>query len=175
MTQSIRSAFTAAICEFATHRRAAESRHNVRETRKVRRTGASVAARASEGTRCAGCSIARRAASPCQPTSVRTMIRCTGFISGRRTCESSTSGKSRRCIRPALHPVVERLIGTVQRECLDRLVFWTAADLERKLLEFQHYYNEHRDAAGRPPAPGRGRRSGESPGLSVAATLSWAV
>jgi putative transposase len=29
--------------------------------------------------------------------SVRTMIHCTGFISGRRTCGSSTSGKSRQC------------------------------------------------------------------------------
>ena len=40
---------------------------------------------------------------------------------------------------PRSHPLVERLIGTVRRECLDRLVFWTTADLERKLLEFQHY------------------------------------
>jgi len=45
---------------------------------------------------------------------------------------------------PCSHPVVERLIGTVRRECLDRLLFWTAADLERKLAEFQQYYNEHR-------------------------------
>jgi putative transposase len=54
------------------------------------------------------------------------------------------------------HSFVERLIGTVRGECLDRQVFWTAADLERKLLEFQHYYNEHRThvgRAGRPPAP----------------------
>ena len=54
------------------------------------------------------------------------------------------------------HPVVERLIGTVRRECLDRMLFWTAADLERKLVEFQQYYNEHRTHAGRggrPPAP----------------------
>jgi putative transposase len=57
---------------------------------------------------------------------------------------------------PRSHPVVERLIGTVRRECLDRLLFWTAADLERKLVEFQQYYNEHRTHAGRaghPPAP----------------------
>ena len=57
---------------------------------------------------------------------------------------------------PRSHPVVERLIGTVRRECLDRLLFWTAADLERKLVEFQQYYNEHRThagRAGRPPAP----------------------
>ena len=57
---------------------------------------------------------------------------------------------------PRSHPVVERLIGTVRRECLDRLLFWTAADLEQKLAEFQQYYNEHRTHAGRdgrPPAP----------------------
>jgi putative transposase len=57
---------------------------------------------------------------------------------------------------PPSHPVVERLIGTVRRECLDRLLFWTAADLEHKLVEFQRYYNEHRThaaRAGRPPAP----------------------
>jgi hypothetical protein len=30
---------------------------------------------------------------------------------------------------PLSHPVVERLIGTVPRECLDRVLFWTAADL----------------------------------------------
>ena len=57
---------------------------------------------------------------------------------------------------PRSHPVVERLIGTVRRECLDRRLFWTGADLERTLVEFQHYYNEHRThagRAGRPPAP----------------------
>jgi len=57
---------------------------------------------------------------------------------------------------PRSHPVVERLIGTVWREYLDRLLFWTAADLERKLVAFQQYYNEHRahaGRAGRPPAP----------------------
>jgi putative transposase len=59
---------------------------------------------------------------------------------------------------PRSHPVVERLIGTVRRECLDRMLFWTAADLEGKLVEFQQYYNEHRThagRAGRPPAPRR--------------------
>jgi hypothetical protein len=28
-------------------------------------------------------------------------------------------------------------------------LFWTTTDLERKLLDFQHYYNEHRTHAGR--------------------------
>ena len=57
---------------------------------------------------------------------------------------------------PLSHPFVERLIGTIRRECLDRTLFWTAADLERKLAEFEQYYNEHRThagRAGRPPAP----------------------
>ena len=56
---------------------------------------------------------------------------------------------------PRPHPFVERLIGTIRRECVDRTLFWTAADLERKLVEFQDYYNAHRAHAalnGRPPA-----------------------
>jgi Integrase core domain len=54
---------------------------------------------------------------------------------------------------PCSHPVVERLIGTVRRECLDRMVFWTAADLERKLVDFQQHYNEHRTMRGRAGRP----------------------
>ena len=57
---------------------------------------------------------------------------------------------------PLSHPFVERLIGTVRRECLDHTLFWTAADLERKLLDFQCYDNGHRAHAGlngRTPEP----------------------
>jgi hypothetical protein len=57
---------------------------------------------------------------------------------------------------PLSHPFVERLIGTIRRECLDRTLFWTAADLEMKLSEFQRYYNGHRAHAGlegRAPEP----------------------
>jgi len=54
---------------------------------------------------------------------------------------------------PLSHPFVERLIGTLRRECLDRTLFWTATDLEAKLLDFQHYYNEHRTHAGRKGHP----------------------
>ena len=53
---------------------------------------------------------------------------------------------------PLSHPFVERLIGTLRRECLDRTLFWTTTDLEAKLLDFQHYYNEHRTHAGRAEA-----------------------
>jgi putative transposase len=49
---------------------------------------------------------------------------------------------------PLSHPFVERLIGTIRRECLDLMLFWTAADLEMKLLDFQRYYNGYRAHAG---------------------------
>ena len=45
---------------------------------------------------------------------------------------------------PTSHPFIERLIGTIRREYLDRLFFWNAQDLERKLAALGHYYNEHR-------------------------------
>jgi len=45
---------------------------------------------------------------------------------------------------PRSHPFVERLIGTVRRECLDQTLFWNARDLERKLTDFRIYYNRHR-------------------------------
>jgi putative transposase len=45
---------------------------------------------------------------------------------------------------PVSHPFVERLIGTIRREYLDRVLFWNAVDLERKLETFRDYYNGHR-------------------------------
>jgi hypothetical protein len=42
---------------------------------------------------------------------------------------------------PISHPFVERLIGTIRREYLDRTLFWSTADLENKLLDFQAYFN----------------------------------
>jgi putative transposase len=59
---------------------------------------------------------------------------------------------------PLSHPFVERLIGSVRREFLDRTFFWTAVDLESKLLEFQNYFNRHRTHSslhGRTPGQGR--------------------
>ncbi len=50
---------------------------------------------------------------------------------------------------PLSHPFVERLIGTIRREYLDRMLFWTTADLENKLLDFQDYYNHHRTHSAR--------------------------
>jgi hypothetical protein len=42
---------------------------------------------------------------------------------------------------PLSHPFVERPIGTIRREYLDHVRFWNASDLERKLNNFQQYYN----------------------------------
>jgi transposase InsO family protein len=62
---------------------------------------------------------------------------------------------------PCSHAFVERLIGTVRREYLDRTLFWNQGDLERKLDNYQAYYNQHRchtGLAGATPA----ERSGAS-------------
>ena len=48
---------------------------------------------------------------------------------------------------PLSHPFVERLIGTMRREFLDHLLFWNTHDLERKLADFQAYYNAARSHA----------------------------
>src|ERR1043165_6514599 len=45
---------------------------------------------------------------------------------------------------PIPHPFIERLIGTLRRECLDQTLFRTTADLELKLAAFQEYYNQYR-------------------------------
>src|SRR5437667_5244675 len=64
---------------------------------------------------------------------------------------------------PLSHPFVERLIGTLRRQSLDHMLFWTTADLENKLIDFRTYFNNHRThnslagqtpdtPASRPPA-----------------------
>ncbi len=55
---------------------------------------------------------------------------------------------------PLSHPFVERLIGTVRREFLDHVLFWNARDLERRLADFQAYYNA---------APGHASLDGHTP------------
>ncbi len=45
---------------------------------------------------------------------------------------------------PISHPFIERLIGTIRREFLDRIFFWNSLDLERKLNQFKDYYNRYR-------------------------------
>ena len=67
---------------------------------------------------------------------------------------------------PWSHPFIERLIGTIRREYLDRLFFWTADDLERKLDLFKNYYNAarvHQGLSGDTP-----REKAEDPTLQLA-------
>ena len=54
---------------------------------------------------------------------------------------------------PLSHPFVERLIGTLRRECLDRTLFWTTADLGSKLLAFKTYFNHQRTHSARVERP----------------------
>ena len=49
---------------------------------------------------------------------------------------------------PLSHPFVERLIGTIRRECLDQTLYWTTKDLEEKLRDFQEYFNRYRTYTG---------------------------
>jgi transposase InsO family protein len=70
---------------------------------------------------------------------------------------------------PQSHPYVERLIGTIRREYLDRLFFWNGRDLSRKLELFRNYYNEcrvHRSLAGATPAEKGGGASQPSTNLA---------
>lgn len=41
-------------------------------------------------------------------------------------------------------PFVERLIESIRRELLDRSLFWNSLDLQRKLGNYQSYFNEKR-------------------------------
>ena len=78
---------------------------------------------------------------------------------------------------PLSHPFVERLIGTLRRECVDQLLFWSASDLEDKLVAFQDFYNAHRAHAsldGRTPVPIRqGCRTARP--LPMGRALPWSL
>jgi transposase InsO family protein len=74
---------------------------------------------------------------------------------------------------PVSHPFIERLIGTVRREYLDRLFFWNSVDLTRKLEAFRDYYNEvrvHRSLDGTTPAHSAGA---SSPAPAILHSYVW--
>jgi hypothetical protein len=68
---------------------------------------------------------------------VRTAFSDTIISSTRSTAENYRH-------QPLLLLCIERLIGTFRRAYLDRVTFWNAVDLARKLGEFMDHYNEHR-------------------------------
>ena len=45
---------------------------------------------------------------------------------------------------PWQNPFVERLIGTIRRECLDHIIVWNERSLRRTLARFLDYYHECR-------------------------------
>ena len=95
-------------------------------------------------SRCAGCSIARAPARVCQGVSTDhdSLFRFLRWLANLRVLgiEEIKSVP----YAPLSHPFVERLIGTIRREYLDRAFFWNIVDLVRKLDEFRDYYNAHR-------------------------------
>jgi transposase InsO family protein len=70
---------------------------------------------------------------------------------------------------PVSHPFVERLVGTLRREYLDRIFFWNARDLERKLQVYGFYYNSsrvHQSLSGNTPEEKSGKRRPTCAGLN---------
>ena len=49
---------------------------------------------------------------------------------------------------PRSHAFVERLMGTIRREYLDRIWFWNQSELERKLENYKVFYNQYRCHTG---------------------------
>jgi len=45
---------------------------------------------------------------------------------------------------PWQNPYVERLIGSIRRECLDHVIVWNEASLRRILRSYFHYYEKSR-------------------------------
>jgi transposase InsO family protein len=68
---------------------------------------------------------------------------------------------------PLSHPFVERLIGTIRREYLDRILFWSTDDLETKLSSFQTFYNTHRTHGGLEGQVPEPRAEGSSPTIGL--------
>ena len=74
---------------------------------------------------------------------------------------------------PRSHAFVERLIGTVRREYLDRTLFWNRSDLERKLENDKAYYNQHRCHSGLAGATPAQRGGVSPPPIANLQSYSW--
>jgi putative transposase len=71
------------------------------------------------------------------------------------------------------HPFVERLIGSLRRELLDRLFFWNQLDLDRKLLSYADYYNMYRCHSGLAGAIPTELGGGPKPPIASFASYQW--
>src|ERR1700730_7763655 len=74
---------------------------------------------------------------------------------------------------PRSHAFVERLVGTVRREYLDRTLFWNQSDLERKLENYKAYHNQHRCHSGLAGATPAQRSGVPPPSLAKLESHSW--
>ena len=93
-------------------------------------------------------------------------------------CESSGYSKSMRSklfipCTPRSHAFVERLIGTVRREYLDRTLFWNQSDLEWKLENYKVYYNQHRCHSGLVGATPAQRSGAAPPPIANLQSYRW--
>ena len=70
------------------------------------------------------------------------------FIDGKRIYAYLSEEIKSVPYTPTSHPFIERVIGTVRRELLDQILFWNSHDLETKLEDFKHYYNNERGHCG---------------------------
>jgi putative transposase len=127
------------------------------------------------GSPSAGCSIAPSLASGYRNVSVPITIRCSAhrWLANLRVL--AIEEVKSVPYAPVSHPFVERLIGTVRRECLDHIFFWNAIDLTRKLDTFADYYNAHRvhrSLDGTTPAR-RACASSSSPARAALGQYAW--
>ena len=74
---------------------------------------------------------------------------------------------------PVSHPFVERLIGTIRRELLDRTFFWNASDLARKLGDFSVYYNTYRVHRGIDGLTPTRRAANPAPAHAMLSNYRW--
>ncbi len=74
---------------------------------------------------------------------------------------------------PRSHAFVERLIGTIRREYLDRIWFWHQSDLQRKLDHYQAYYNQYRCHTGLGGVTPARRSGAPAPPLAHLDSYRW--
>ena len=74
---------------------------------------------------------------------------------------------------PRSHAFVERLIGTIRREYLDRTLFWNRRDFQRKLEHYQAYYNHHRCHTGLAGATPADRSGLPAPPSAQLESYTW--
>jgi len=74
---------------------------------------------------------------------------------------------------PRSHAFVERLIGTIRREYLDRIWFWSQSDLEWKLEAYKTYYNQHRCHTGLAGVTPAQRSGAPAPPLARFDSYRW--